>query len=165
MIHRIENDNGSGSSASFQVGNDGSYEKLLAQLGQGQGLPAKRPGGPRDRTKKGRKPPRYVGDLWQETIAIVEKVGFIYHDSARNGETVYYRWSDNPKLLRISMHKRKKTRHEENGLVVSSVSFGPMPEACGIQGCLPISDESFENRIAIAIGRYFMKSAEQEPLG
>ena len=96
-----------------------------------------------------------VDDLQKQAIKMVQDVGFILHNASKTTESRYYRLPDRVQLLRISTHKYVPTYHSEKDFVICSISITPQNRHTRQ---LIVSNQWLYNTVAIAIGKYMLKS-------
>lgn len=94
---------------------------------------------------------------------LLKRVGFVHYQTSMKTESTYYRWPDRVYLIRVASHGGRQSRSMWPGArkhVIAKITF--RGTHLDPKGMMNISDEKVENIVAMAIGRYFLKSAEYQ---
>ncbi len=96
-------------------------------------------------------------DLCNRAAEMLKRVGFVHYQTSMKTPAAYYRWPDRQALIRVAEHNRKTSGSNRNNIVAKITFRGTHVDPAGMMN---ISDEKVENVVALAIGRYFLKSAK-----
>lgn len=102
------------------------------------------------------------GHQYQDTLELVDRANRMLRDAgferasvSLKSEATYWRWPDRQGVLRVSSHKFSGGLAGLNRVVARLTfrgGYGHRHRVC-------MSDERFEDMVAMAIGRYLLKSA------